>query len=318
MERVSIIIPAYNAEEYIIACLESLEKQTYENIEIVVVDDGSTDNTYSLVEEYSNGHSNVVLFHQENGGVCSARNKGLDIATGKYIMFLDSDDTISFDSIKYLYDNMVLYEAQISAGCLTGNEEEMEAVNDFNSTIWSGEKGVLSSIEDNPFTYSSCAKLYEKNVLDGVRFVEGRKIHEDSYFIFCIMLKNPTVVVSDKPVYFYRSNPNGASKAIFSDKFFDILYFANEKYRAIEERYPHLLDKAKNMLVKAHLAMLHCFCRTKDKKYNKDIKQSIREVKRYRKHFIPAIPRDKRFFTIVRLGLFWLYRRLYWLKYPLK
>lgn len=312
-EKVSVIIPAYNAEKFIVECLDSVEKQTYKNIEIIVVDDGSKDNTYNVVKEYAEKHASVVLVHQENGGVCSARNKGIDLATGEYMMFLDADDYLINDAVELLLGYGAEYEADIVAGTLAASEGGQQEA---GVEEWQPKEAIVKCLEDNPFTYSSCGKLFKREAIGDVRFVNGRRIHEDSYFNFCVMLNEPKVITVNKIVYIYRDNPNSASHANFSEKFFDILYFADEKCKKIKEKRPELLEKSYNVIVKANLAMLHCFCRTNQKKYNSDIKKSVKAVKKYKKYFVPAIPGDEKFFRIVKLGLFKLYRRLYWMKYP--
>ncbi len=316
-DKISVIIPAYNAEKFIVECLDSVENQTYKNVEIIVVDDGSGDNTYNVVKEYAEKHDNIVLVHQENGGVCAARNKGLDLSTGEYVMFLDADDYLMSKAIELLYGYISVHGADIAAGTLVSSENSNREEENANPIVWQPREAIVKCLEDNPFTYSSCGKLFKRGLIGDMRFVNGRRIHEDSYFNFCVMLKDPRVVTVDQAVYIYRDNPNSASHAMFSEKFFDILYFADEKCKKIKEQRPELLEKSYNVIVKANLAMLHCFCRTKDKKYNKDIKKSVKAVRQYGKYFVPAISTDERFFKIVRLGLFKLYRRLYWKKYPL-
>ena len=116
-------------------------------------------------------------------------------------------------------------------------------------------------------------------------------------------------------IYRYRANENSASHAAFSDKYFDILFFAEEKYKTIEEQYPHLLDKAKNMLVKANIAMLQCLLNTKRACYKKDIKACIHTVKKNKRYFIPTYPGDKKRFKIVVHNFYGIYKLLYQIKY---
>lgn len=314
--KVSVIIPAYNAEKYISECLDSVLRQTYQNIEIIVVDDGSTDNTYAVIERHLESHSNIILMHQENGGVCSARNAGIDMASGDYIMFLDADDFIARNAVEVLLCDATKYGADIVAGLMCEKiSDKPVSVSDSHAEIWRGTEALQKSLEDNMFTYSAWGKLYRKQALEGVRFVEGRRIHEDSYFVFCAFLKNPTVVARDVYLYNYRSNENSASHAAFSEKYFDILYFAEEKYKIIETEHPTLLDQAKNMLVKSNIAMLQCLMNTKDKKYNSAVKGCIRVVKQNKKHFAPSYPGDERRFKIVVYNMYGLYKFLYRLKY---
>ena len=183
--KISVIIPAYNAEKYISECLDSVLRQSYKNIEIIVVDDGSADNTYTVVEGYSERHSNIVLVHQENGGVCSARNKGLDMASGDFIMFLDADDYLVQNAVEILLFDAIEHGADIASGLMCADlGNEPISTEGSRVLIWHGTESLQKSLEDDPFTYSSCAKLYKREALEGIRFVEGRRIHEDSFFVF--------------------------------------------------------------------------------------------------------------------------------------
>ena len=315
-EVVSVIIPAYNAEKYIQECLDSVLNQTYKNVELIIVNDGSRDGTKGILEEYSSHHSNIQVIHTENGGVSRARNIGLEHVNGDYVMFLDSDDLLATNAIEILLEDIKTNNADIAAGLMNSdvgmNTVSLESTTTF---VWKDTQGIEKALEDHPFTYSSCAKLFKREVVKDVRFMEGRKIHEDSYFVFCALLNQPRVVARNVHIYKYRSNEDSASHAAFSEKYFDILYFAKEKWKAIEEKYPHLLDKAKNMLIKANIAMLQCLLNTNDKRYKKDIKSCIHAVKQYKKYFIPTYPGDKKRFNIIIYNLYGLYKWLYRLKY---
>ena len=315
-EKVSVIIPTYNAEKYLEECLNSVLNQTHKDVELVIINDGSLDGTREILDNYAQVHENIAVIHTENGGVSRARNIGLNHAMGDYIMFLDADDLLVANAIEILLGDLKENNADIAAGLMDG--EVNSSTVDCEGTkieVWAETQGLEKSLEDNPFTYSSCAKLFKKQSLEKVRFVEGRKIHEDSYFVFSSLLNQPKVVVRNIYLYKYRANENSASHAAFSEKYFDILYFAEEKWKVIEEKYPHLLDKAKNMLVKANIAMLQCLLNTNDKKYKKDIKVCIQTVKRYKNYFIPTYPGDNKRFTIIVYNLYGVYKWLYQLKY---
>ena len=115
----SVIIPVYNAEKYLCKCIESLLSQTYTNLEIILVDDGSKDDSLSICREYEKADSRVKCFHKENGGLSSARNYGLDRATGEYITFVDSDDVISLDFFSSAVNTMAKTNADIAYGLMT-------------------------------------------------------------------------------------------------------------------------------------------------------------------------------------------------------
>lgn len=313
MPIVSVIVPVYKAEKYISECIDSILNQTLSDIELILIDDGSPDNSGTICDEYALKDERIKVFHQKNGGVCSARNKGLDNATGDYVFFVDSDDYIPCDAIETLYNDSKEHNADISIGRMY--VDESQAKNQDDLKVWTDKQGLIEGLEDNPALYGCCSKLLKKNLIEDIRFEVGRKAHEDGYFIFLTLIKLPVITVRSKCTYIYRYNPESASHESFSDKYFDVLYFEKEKRKTILEKFPELTEKAYNKLVKAHITMLHLFCSTKDKKYNKDVKNSIKMVRKFSKYFIPINSGEKKFFLIVKYGGYPIFRRLYWLKY---
>ncbi len=316
---ISVIVPVYNAEQYLCECIESILNQTLTDIELILVDDGSPDNSGAICDEYAKKDIRVKVFHQENRGVSAARNLGIDNAQGKYITFVDSDDYIMPYALEVLFHDAVFYNADIScAHGKTKYSDAIEALEKSKHVIWRDSDSVKKSLLDNGALYSSCRKLYKKEFLEDIRFEVGRKIHEDSFFVFCCCLKKPVFVLRNVYIYHYRNNPDSASHAPFSDKFLDILYFANRKQEMVNKYFPEFQAEANNMVIKANLSMLNIFCRTNDKKYKKDIKQCIKTVKKLKKYFVPVIPIDKKMFVIVTYNLYGLFRIYYNLKYKCK
>ena len=113
-ELISIIVPVYNVEKYLNRCIDSLISQTYQNIEIILVDDGSTDSSSEIVDGYLKKDNRIKVFHKDNGGLSDARNKGIEISKGKYLSFVDSDDYVTNTYIETLYNTIIEYEADIS------------------------------------------------------------------------------------------------------------------------------------------------------------------------------------------------------------
>ena len=313
---ISVIIPAYNAEETIRRACDSVLGQSYPKVELVVVNDGSRDSTPRILKELAAKYENLHAVHQENGGVSKARNTGLDHAGGDYIAFLDADDELLPDSLERLYRVSQEKNCDIAAGpsirvrpdgsrSLKGYGVEGEPL------IWQGREALESSLKDHPATYSVWGKLYRREVLEGIRFVEGKRIHEDSFFLFEVFAREVRMAVLAEPTISYYMTAQSASRSAFSDKFLDILYFAGEKERIVKEKYPEYLPLAKNVQAKANMALLKVMCLGADKKYLPLEKQCCRAVRENARYFIPAIRVDKILFTVIRLRLFWLYKRLY-------
>ena len=315
MSKISVIVPVYNAEKYLDECIQSVLNQTYPDIELILVDDGSPDKSGEICDRYAKEDDRINVFHQKNSGVCAARNCGIELSSGEYFTFLDSDDTLSKYALEVLFKDIAENDADMAIGAVDGIDFTDVVPSGDPDFVWTDTQALEKSIEDNPYTYSSCAKLYKRQTFSDVRFEEGRRIHEDSYYVFCCFSKQPKVTARNYQVYKYRNNLDSASHASFSDKYFDILYFADEKVKIINEKFPELSKKANNILVKASLAMLHVLCNTKKKEHNKCVKECIKTVIKYRKDFIPAYRGDSKWFKIVRYHMYGLFRILYRIKY---
>lgn len=301
-DLISVIIPVYNSEKYLQTCLRSVLSQSYKNIEVLVVDDGSVDGSPEICDEYMRDNPAVKSFHIQNHGVSYARNIGLDNASGKYICFLDSDDELVPDALETLYGTLTDNRADISVGkkiSVDQNGRMIKTVYPFPNELWKGEEGLINSLKDHPATYSVWGKLYKRELISDIRFAEGRKINEDSFFVFECLLKLPVVAVIDKEIVKYNITQNSASRGEFSEKYLDILCFAEQKNRIIEDSFPQLESLAENMLIKAHLSLLNNLIKTFDMQYRDQEKKSLRFVRTHKKAFIPATANDIKFFNIV-------------------
>ena len=208
MKLISVIVPAYNVENYIANCLDSILEQSYKNLEIIVVDDGSTDNTPAIIDSYSHKDNRIKAIHQDNKGVAAARNAGLLAAAGDYYGFVDSDDSIEFT----MYEEMLTAcESSASPMAIT---EYREIGGDSNIT-YSGNTYTLSQKEAlNIFIcenstyriqFSVWSRLCRKDIIDGLLFTPGKNC-EDIMFSTKLMCAASSCVVIDKPLYNYTYN----------------------------------------------------------------------------------------------------------------
>lgn len=304
--KTSIIIPAYNAQSYIERAIESALRQTYDDIEIIIINDGSTDKTSEIIEEYSQKHTNIKVISTDNGGVSRARNIGIDNSSGEYIVFLDADDEL----LPYSVENMV--ECLIEADADIVNPAKLLKT---NSRIYqmSGESYLINCINDHPIGYS-IRKLYKRSFIEDIRFTEGKAIHEDSFFNFLCALKKPRVLHLNEDAYKVYPTPNSASRSAFSEKYFDILYFAKRKIEIINQYYPQYNDKMINLQIKANLALLYKMCSGRAKGYTKIERELIKYVIKNKKYFVPVIEFDKKWFSVVKGRRYFIYKFLYKLK----
>lgn len=311
-EFISVIIPAYNAEKYIERCIRSVQNQTYQNIEIIVVNDGSADGTEEICRKCGSQDARIRVLSQENRGVSAARNRGMEEAKGEYFSFVDADDTLPPAALAVLLEKLAAEKADIASGGMRaihndGTVKEESA----SSGIWTGQKALEMSLRDNTHTYSVWGKLFKKEFVGRVRFEEKRSIHEDSFFLFQCFEKEPRMVCLPSCVYDYYILPNSASRADFSEKYHDILYFAEQKYKIVQKSYPQYERLAQNMLVKANMAFLKISSRTRSSAARAQERVCIQQVKAKKQYFIPATETDKKWFLIIRCNLYYLYKICY-------
>ena len=202
---ISVIVPCFNAEKYIERCLDSILKQTYRNIEVIVVDDDSTDDSAVRIKEISKLDNRVKYVYQKNAGVSAARNRGLDEAKGDKITFVDSDDTISPEMYQVLVSLMEQYEADIShCSYLRNVNGELKYIGNTNQIYCSeNDEVVLSLLEAKLIVPSCCNKLFKKEIINNIRFDTNIRINEDLLFDFLVFQKAKKSVFIDSCFYTY-------------------------------------------------------------------------------------------------------------------
>ncbi len=225
MSMVSVIVPMYNVAQYVADCINSIIKQSYTDIEIICIDDGSTDDTLSIAEGLSKLDSRIIVLTQENAGLSAARNAGLCRAMGEYVLFVDSDDMLPIDALLQLIGAASKYNAQIVCSGFSYGSDFMDGI----------QKGVSfpkasfyqSSVEDfyfqNRITNHACAKLFSRNLFvdNGIYFPVGRS-YEDVATVYLLMEAANTIASTDAPLYYYRPNSTSISHTYTLDKVFDL------------------------------------------------------------------------------------------------
>ncbi len=282
--QISIIVPIYNVEKYLRKCLDSILQQTFRDYELILVDDGAEDSSSFICDEYAAKDSRVKVIHKQNGGLSSARNTGLDIASGRYIALIDSDDWIALDMLEILHNNIVHYNADISQ-C-----EFVKAKND-HELEWRGNvqappkvytnRSILEKLHaPNSITYSVVwNKLYRAELFHNIRFPEG-KTHEDEFVNYKLISSADRIVCSQSKMYFYRQRANSIMGKKFNLSRMDGL----EAYIQRKDFYKHIkqrdLYKRELLHILKHISWMY----TQIKSRIKDNKKILRYLsKLYRK-----------------------------------
>lgn len=203
-DLISVIVPVYNVEKYLEECINSIINQTYKNLEIILVDDGSKDNSSRICDELSKKDSRIRVIHKENGGVSDTRNVGILNSTGKYIQFADSDDFMEDNMIETLYKDIVESKAEV-AMCsyyLFKNGIKTTDAN-YEKEIYNKEQILGEILLDEKIRSYAWNKLFKKNLFDEIQFPNG-KVFEDIYIIPRVLEKSEKVVFNNTPLYYYR------------------------------------------------------------------------------------------------------------------
>lgn len=239
---ISIIVPIYKVEKYLERCVESLLNQTYTNLEIILVDDGSPDNCPVMCEEFAKKDSRIRVVHKKNGGLSDARNVGLEVATGEYIGFIDSDDYVDVNMYQDMITNALKYNAQIVEcdiySVYDGNRiEEYSSVDD---AVYTTTKDIMYAYIAK-FTIKTVVwnKLYKKDIFGSLKFEVG-KYNEDEFFTYQILSKATTFVHINKHYYYYIQRAESIMGCSYSLKKLDGLEGGMKKTEFIKEYYPEL------------------------------------------------------------------------------
>ena len=225
---VSIVVPVYNVEQYLAECVDSLTGQTYPELEIILVDDASPDNCPQMCDEYASRDSRIQVVHKPNGGLSDARNAGMDVATGEYIMFVDSDDYIVPTMVEHLVSMAEQSGAAITACGYTGDLDKLSAETNGQFRVATSEEALKCILVERELNTSASTKLYETRLFDGVRFPVG-KIYEDYATIYKVIHKAGKVAYNDENKYYYRPNPTVITGGKFYKK--QMQYFAYYRSR---------------------------------------------------------------------------------------
>lgn len=270
---ISVIVPVYNVEKYLTKCVDSITNQTYKNLEIILVDDGSPDNCPILCDNFAKTDKRIKVIHKKNGGLSDARNVGIENATGEYITFVDSDDYLNNNLIKLLYDNMIQTNSNIS---ICSFQEVRENDNLDISAKQDAELEVFSdsSIMDQLYSkhhvefVTAWGKLYKKDIFKHVKYPIG-KINEDEFVCHHILSLCNKVCYTDAKCYYYLQRENSIMHQKYSKKNLDVFEAFYDRFVFFKEKYPNLAVLALYDFLSNIISRYYKF----DKKYRKFLRK---------------------------------------------
>ncbi|NMM99126.1 glycosyltransferase family 2 protein [Bifidobacterium olomucense] len=264
---VSVVVPVYNVSKYLPACINSLLSQSYSPIEIILVDDGSTDDSGKIADEYSAQSPSIRTFHKRNGGLSDARNYGIKHANGEFLTFADSDDFVSPNYIQHLYDALITNKADLAVTPLhyftDGTDEKKLLSGKYNNKQdMSGEIIIFNScdaledmlymrhIEPNAF-----AKICRKELFDGIWYPTG-KLYEDIATSTRLIDRSNRIVFTQYADYFYRQRVNSIQSSSFTPRSMDLIDQIGEIQDLVEKRYPSIQPAINCKLQSAYFNLL--------------------------------------------------------------
>lgn len=244
---ISVIVPIYNVEKYLDRCVDSIINQTYKNLEIILVDDGSPDNCPKMCDDYAKIDNRIKVVHKENGGLSDARNVGMEVATGEYVSFIDSDDYISLDFYETLLQTMIDNDSDIvecSVVKFYENEKFDEYSDDLKVTNYDTLDGLEGLINENPFKQHVWNKLYKSNIVLDIPYAVG-KLNEDEFWTYQIFGKAKKVTRINKTMYYYFQRGSSIMGNGYNIRRLDALEGKMNRQAYIEKNFPTLATKAK-------------------------------------------------------------------------
>ena len=281
--KVNILLSTYNGEQYLKEQVESIQQQTYQNLEIILVDDGSTDESGRLCEQIAEQDERVLLYHKENEGLSQARNDGLKQAQGDFVIFIDSDDYIHPEMITSLYQQLVKEDADVSScGVMNvyANSESPQSANQDDYFVCDTETFLKEYLIGEKIPGTICNKLIKKEIAAQLTFPKGL-IYEDAYYHFDLVKVAKKYVVNTKPYYYYFHRGDSITTKPYAEKDLAYIDIYQKFYTEVIKEYPNLKDVAFFRLAYAHFFILDKMLLDENFKEFKDYPRIYRYLKQH-------------------------------------
>ena len=267
-DLITVIVPVYNVEQYLNRCVDSIINQLYKNLEIILVDDGSPDNCGRICDEYAKRDNRIHVIHKENGGLSDARNAGIDIAKGKYITFVDSDDYINDNYITCLHEAIINNKSDIAIGLHVIKYNTGITINKYpksKNEVINAKEVFYRILYNKGIDLSAWAKLYKTELFKNIRYPKGR-LFEDSATTYKLIDKADKISLVNEYIYNYMIRVDSISSCKFNNKKIDLITSTIEMTEYIKNKYPDLKNACNCRLMYAYLSTLTQLAKSKEQK----------------------------------------------------
>ena len=254
---ISVIIPIYNASNTLNMCLKSIQKQTYKDLEILMIDDGSTDDSAEICKTFANADNRFKYIYQENQGVSVARNNGISNSCGEYLAFCDADDWIDCDMYEFLYDNLIKYKADISiCDCYIDYHTKCDLIRNVDNKIYIFDKkqAIAEMHKGNNFAGHLCNKLIKKELTQDTMLPTDISIYEDMVFLWDIFYKSQKSVFQRIKKYHYIQNPISAMHQ-YRQSFWSVQKACDIMLNSMNSFYPDMVALAQKTVILGNMEL---------------------------------------------------------------
>ncbi len=306
MKELSIIVPVYNKAQYIDVCIESILKQSISDFELILINDGSTDDSGEKCDEFAKKDDRIIVIHQINKGVSSARNAGLQVAKGKYIGFVDADDVLYTSMYEVLISNIKKYRADISiCGVRRVSLGKVQLYGGNNTIkIYNRDEGI-TGLFSGEILLSNYDKIYKKEILQGILFAPTSSIFEDAYYNFEALKTATKTVYDDTILYDYMIRDSSLSQAAFSQKYMKALLLTKEIVNTCKKELQNHVDEAKAFDFNINMINLNMILIESSKTHYQDyniIKENLQKYNNFYKGNQYVSKRYKYGYTLFRFS----------------
>lgn len=283
MDLISVIIPVYNTEKYISRCLDSIISQTYSYLDIILIDDGSSDNSYFICKMYAQRDPRIRLIHKKNSGVSATRNIGLDISKGDYIIFVDSDDFIGPEHISSLYNSLKEHNADICIGNFQKISQSYSSVDNldtiYHSTLLDKEQTLVKMCLQDEISWEVFAKLFKRENIENIRFDVNEAIGEDFTFSYLALHNSHKICIVPSKSYYYWLREGSATQSGFSQKYLKLWHTWEKFDEFLSKNYPTLKWCSAYFKIHCSIEILDrlWYSKNANKKIEKDTLNVIKE-----------------------------------------